>query len=251
MNDLLEAKILDQLRRAEEKNIPAALGFLDPAEQAAARQILQKQHAARYFFSGGFPGAERAFLFLLPDYLEEESFLVSDHIAAFAAKVPFGAPTHRDFLGSLLGLGITRERVGDILVSEDESVFLVAAALAPFVRENLKKVGRYGVSLRDIALDEISPVEDPFEEITATVASLRLDAVAAAAFRVSRTAAAEAIASGLLALNWVSTLNPASEVREQDLISWRGHGRARLASCGGTSKKGRQFITLHVWAKRK
>ena len=251
MNDLLVAKIQDKLIRAEKKNIPVAFGFLDPAEQAAARQILQQQHTVRYFFSGGFSGAERAFLFLLPDYLEEETFPVSDYIAAFAAKVPFGVPTHRDFLGSLLGLGITRECVGDILVSETETVLIVAASLAPFVRENLKKVSRYGVSLREIGLDEISPIEEPFEEITATVASLRLDAVAAAAFHVSRTVTAEAIASGLLALNWIPNFNPAAEVSERDLISWRGHGRARLASCGGMSKKGRQFLTLHLYAKRK
>ena len=251
MSAWIEARIEEKLRRAETKNIPEALGFLDPAQQAEAQQILRKIPGARTFFSGGFPGAERKFLFFLPEYFEEEQFPVSDYIAAFSAQVPFGTPSHRDFLGALLGLGITRESVGDILVSDAQSVILVAAKLAPFVREQLQKVGRQGVTLRDLPLDEIHPEKEPYDEVEATVASLRLDAVLAAAFHVSRSVAAEAIASGLVARNWLTLQNPAAELAEGDLISWRGRGRARLAACGGVSKKGRQFISAHVYAKKR
>ena len=249
MNELLSAKIMDKVRRTRDKNVPAALGFLDPSEQVSANEILQRC-GARYFFSGGYKGAERAFLFLLPDYLKEEHFPISDYIKAFSATVPFGKPTHRDFLGSILGLGIERECVGDILVGE-ESVFLLDSKISPFIGENLKKIGRQGVFLKEIELDDIKPVNEPFDEVNTSVASLRLDALTAAAFHVSRSIAADAISGGAVSKNWIVCENPATELCEDDLISWRGHGRARLANVGGMSKKGRQFVTFHVYIKKK
>lgn len=247
MIDFLQAKIEEKARRADERNIPEALGFLDPAEQAQARL---GRNLKRAFFSGGYDGAERAFLFFMPDYYDEDTFPIDDYIKALSACTPHAKPSHRDFLGSLMGLGIARECIGDILVGE-ESIILLDAKIAPFVMENLTKIGRGGVSLKEIPLCDIVPSEEPYDTVEATVASLRLDAVAACAFHVSRTLICDAISKGELALNWLPCENPSAEVREGDMISWRGHGRAKLFSCGGTSKKGRQFVCLHVYVKKK
>ncbi len=248
MSELLKAKIQDKLSRSKTKNIPTAIGFLDPAEQALAKSVLPP--GERFFLSGGYDGAERKFLFFLPDYLEEEYFDVSEYIKAFSAIVPFGKPTHRDFLGSVLGLGIERECVGDILVG-DESIILLDKKIAPFVFENLKKVGRLGVFLKEISFDEIKPNDEPYVEVSATVASLRLDALCASAFKISRTEAASAIESGLVSKNWIHCENASETLAEGDLISFRGRGRAKIAVVGGVSKKGRTFVNFKVYIKKK
>ncbi len=249
MSELLIAKIEDKARRTQDKNIPTALGFLDSAEQAIAEGKL-KLSQSRYFLSGGYEGAERKFLFFLPEYLDEEFFPLDEYITAFSAKVPFGKPTHRDFLGSILGLGIERECIGDILVGE-ETVFLVDKKIAAFIAENLKKVGRLGVFLKEIPLTDIKAVEEPFDEVEVSVASLRLDALCAAAFNISRSAAVSAIESGQVSKNWLPCENVSEQLSEGDLISFRGKGRAKLFRIGGTSKKGRTFANFKVYIKNK
>lgn len=248
MSELLKAKIHDKLSRSKLKNIPTAIGFLDPAEQAIAKSVLPQ--GERFFFSGGYDEAERKFLFFLPDYLEEEFFDISDYIIAYSATVPFGKPTHRDFLGSILGLGIERECVGDILVG-DESTVLLDKKIAPFVFENLKKIGRLGVFLKEKELAEIKPIEEPYVEVIATVASLRLDALCAAAFKISRAEAVSAIESGLVSINWTPCENPSEALNEGDMISFRGKGRAKIETVGGMSKKGRIFVNFKVYIKKK
>lgn len=249
MDENLSAKIRDQVRRCEQKSIATHIGFLDPAQQAQANLVLNTLPGCRFLFSGGYGEAERKFLFFLPDYLDKDFFPLDEYILAYRATCPFNTPTHRDFLGSLLGLGIKRECVGDILVDATGAILILDAKIASFVLNNLEKIGRGGVTLSPLALSDIKPVEEPFREVTATVASTRLDAVASAAFGISRSITADAIRDGSISLNWLACTSPDTILQEADLISWRGHGRARLFSCGGLSKKGRQFISLHVYTK--
>ncbi|MEG2571336.1 MAG: YlmH/Sll1252 family protein, partial [Clostridia bacterium] len=228
-----------------DRNIVTSVGFLDPAEQAGARKLLR----SRYLFCGGYEGAERKFLFFLPDYMEEENLDASEYIVAYAAACPFGAPSHRDYLGALLGLGIKRECIGDIIVADGGATVIVDGKIAPFVEANFDKVGKFGVRLTRVALASICAAEPAHTVITATVATPRLDAVTSAAFRVSRSLAADAVHSGSVNVNFLEVLNPAAILHEGDLISWRGHGRAKLSAIGGTSKKGRMFIEIFAYVK--
>lgn len=241
---MIVARVEDKIKRVNSKNIPEAVGFLTPYERAE----IEKLRLPRHFFFGG-KDAERTFLFLLPDYMEEDSFPIQDYICAISAKVPFGAPTHRDFLGSILGLGIERECIGDIIVGE-ESFFFVTRKMAPFILQNLEKVGRLGVKLSEVPLDTVPEKNEPYTEVEASVASLRLDALMSAAFNISRSAATAAIEAGQVSVNWLSCENPSQTLAEDDIISFRGRGRAKLAEVGGFSKKGRQFVKFHTFVKK-
>ena len=233
----------DKIKRVASKNIPEALGFLTPSERAE----IEKMNLPRHFFYGR--DYERTFLFLLPDYLDEETFPIDDYICAFSAKVPFGEPTHRDFLGAILGLGIERDCVGDIIVGE-ESFFLVTRKIAPFIEQNLDKVGRLGVKIKEVPLDAVPDKNEPYSEIEVSIASLRLDALVSGAFNISRSHAAQGIEAGLVSVNFLPCENPAKILNEGDLISYRGFGRAKIASLGGISKKGRQFVKFHTFSKK-
>ena len=180
--------------------------------------------------------------------MEPEDFDPAEHICALSGAAAFGEPGHRDWMGAALGLGIGREWLGDILVDGSNAVLLCLPSVKAHLLLNLDKAGRCGVKLREIALSEIMPPERAIEERTFSVQSPRLDAVCAGTFRLSRTAAAEAIAAGLLSLNYSVCLKPDAAVREGDVLSLRGMGKAAVLDAGSReSKKGRLFIKVGIY----
>ena len=122
---LLLARILDKYEQMERRNIPTAAVFLSPRERAMAQSLLNAAGIrSGYLFDGGYPDAERTRLLFLPDWAGEGHDALAFLRASFRGAD--SALSHRDILGSLMALGVTRERVGDILVSQ-HSVDLVAA----------------------------------------------------------------------------------------------------------------------------
>ena len=154
--------------------------------------------------------------------------------------------SHRDYLGALLALGITREVLGDILVNGDTAHLICHEDILPYLLLNFERAGRHPLVLKEIARDALVPPEECGEERTGTVAALRLDAIAALAFRISREEVKRKIEASLASLNHLVTEKPDALCAEGDLISLRGHGRARVTRIGGESKKGRIFVTLTV-----
>jgi RNA-binding protein YlmH len=152
--------------------------------------------------------------------------------------------SHRDYLGSLMGLGIKREVTGDIIVTEDKCSIIVLNEIAGYIAGNLIKVGNAGVSLKLLDIMDLSVPEPKAAEINTTVAALRLDSFCAPAFGISRSKAAEFIKAGKVKLNWEITLNTDKAVCEGDTISLKGKGRAVLEKIGGRSRKDR--LAIHI-----
>ncbi len=250
MNSELLKRIEDLISQTERKCILSHSAFLDAAESAEAALFLRRQSGVSYAFSGGYEDAERKMLFILPDYIDEEYFTPDEYITAVRVSHTFGELTHRDYLGSLMGLGIKRETLGDILVLENRAYIICTAMISGYILTNLEKIGRVGVKCEECSLSEIEIPAPVFDEVTGTVASLRADALTSLAFGISRTVAADMIRDGKLSLNHIELLNPAEDISEGDLLSLRGFGRAKLAEIGGTSKKGRQFVTFNVFSKK-
>ena len=243
LDQSLIAHISDLKNRCDTRNIMTRSEFLTPSEAA---QIKQEFHNdASMFFFGGYNGAERVMLFFLPEYLTSET--VHEYITPVRCVAPFSSLTHRDYLGSILSLGIKRSCIGDILVSDEEATILLDSKIAEYVTENLTRIGRGGVSCKMIELSEVIPPIQKYREITATVASLRADAVFAAAFGVSREKTAALIKEESCTVNWLAFNSPSAQISEGDILSARGLGRAKLFSVGGNSKKNRTFITIHQY----
>lgn len=144
-------------------------------------------------------------------------------------------PSHRDFLGAVMSLEIKREMIGDILVGGKRTVIFVLNTVAPLVEE-ISRVGRCGVRVtRDFCIEDIP--QRQFDEISATVSSLRLDAVLSAALRLSREKTQELIKSKGVTLNHVITYEPSEKMSESDVFSVKGAGKFELSRIGGLSKK--------------
>ena len=137
-----------------------------------------------------------------------------------------------------MGLGIERDVVGDILAEGGQAVMVVKSSIAPFLQENLTKIGRYRVEVTLYDTYEMVPKRD-FVEGYDTVASMRLDAVAASIFKLSRGSAADAVSGGLVVVNGGVVTKTDHTVKPGDKISLRGKGKAVVDAVDGLSKKGR------------
>jgi len=152
--------------------------------------------------------------------------------------------SHRDFLGSLMGLGVERKTVGDILVYEDRAYVFILKDMEDYILENVDKIGRHGVKIRSIMPDELTLPEKKTEEISGTVSAPRLDAVVALCTRLSRGKASELIETDKVSVNWEVKNNVSLSLKDGDLISIRGYGRFKLDKINGLSRKGRIHITI-------
>lgn len=187
-----------------------------------------------YLFDGGYEEAERKIIVFLPDWAEDgDGELVFLHAAFHGAD----SLTHRDILGSLMGLGVTRERLGDILVSPHSADLIASPSLRDFFLREWGQAGRVKLTVSEIGRSELQIPVAQVKIMRDTVSSLRLDAVAASAFSMSRGRAAELISAGRVNLDHVPCVKPDKPVAEGAVITIRGLGKAKLTQVGGLTKK--------------
>ena len=239
------ARALDQLARTQNRSVPGVTQFLSPAQRAALEPLLAASGHPRHLFHGGCEGAERTVCVFLPDWLEPGDWAAEELAAVEAAWPPTGAElTHRDLLGGLMGIGLTRERVGDILVKEASAQIICLKEAAPIILSQFSQAGRYRLNLKEIPLSGLSPAPAEVKRIHDTVAALRLDAVLASGFSLSRGKAADLVASGRVSLNHRECLKPDRPVEEGDVLTCRGLGKCVVRTVGGQSRKGRVIIEI-------
>ena len=242
---ILLASVLDKAMRAHQKNIPVCSSFLDLHQQTMVLSQ-QKQYPLPLILWGGYDEAERKIAVFLPDYLEE---VPEDMLKAVRVDVKNTIKlTHRDYLGSVLGTGLKREQIGDILPDNNGAYVLIKPDVADFLSQNLIKVARENVSCSVLDLSEISfAPSEPKGEMVVSANSLRLDKITAEAFKVSRTDAASNILAGKVFVNQKEVLKPDFQLSAGDKITFRGKGKAELSELLGLSKKVKQRIVIKIY----
>ncbi len=251
---------LQDLRDEAEKGIFRASCFYSPAELVLVRRWIASSGAcacARVW--GGYGEAERARVYFLPDYMQtEDDIPIPGLLCMFGHDDPteviridgsgFRALTHRDYMGTVLSLGIERDTIGDIVVHGDHTAYVFCdRAIAPYITDNLRKIANDAARAMPSPLPEGSFGEKKYKELRDTVASLRLDAVVAAACNLSRESAKRAVEEGACELNYEQTCSPDAALTAGDVFSVRGCGKFRLASCGGENARGRLRICIHKY----
>lgn len=239
----LAARILDAAENAIRNRRFFVTEFLDPNGFAIAETVAAYEDALTLQSQGGFATAERVkAAFICRDFRGEAVFPVEAVAAEWDAR--YYQLTHRDVLGGLLALGIKRGVVGDILMVSGGCQIVVDASITSFVLNELQRIGAANVKTRRIELSELQPRPETVKEIRSTVASLRLDSIAAAGFGLSRTQMTEEIQAERVKVNWKDTKSPAQIVKAGDIISFRGRGRVEIVEITGQTKKGRTGVLL-------
>jgi RNA-binding protein YlmH len=240
---ILLARLWDKISAGIRKNIPVSTCFLAPREQEMTRYLFGNLPGLYAF--GGYEDATRKLLVYLPEYLTEDSLFEEADICCLRATFyEADALSHRDFLGALMGAGIGRETVGDICVATGSCDFFVAKQIAPYLLQNLESVGRTKIKLKEVPLKEAYIPQPEVQEIRDTLASLRLDSVISAGFRISRSSAADYICAGKAVLNGLPCEKPDKAVEEGAVLSVRTLGKIRLKTVGGQTKKGRISVII-------
>lgn len=233
------ARRLDELAtRASRTGRCFYTSFLSPAEAGWAQAAANRQRV-RLTLEGGYADAERC----MACFWEEEAPDVFP-IDALELRWPHqAAPGHRDVLGSVMGLGIKRACVGDIVLEEERGFLFAERAMAEHIAATLASAGRTRLQVERL---EAWPVPKPPQgtELRDTVSSLRLDALVAAGFHLSRTDAAELVSAGQVKLRHLPTDRCDARVGEGDAISVRGYGRLLVQEVGSPTKKGRLPVRL-------
>ena len=246
---LMLSRLSDKIAKAVNTSSATWSHFLDPRQRGLAEAALTAalgDEEVEFRFDGGYEDAERTLAGFIPDVewdVDDTPPLML--LRARSSGRGGGKPlTHRDWLGALMGVGLKRETIGDILVLPEGADILTMEDVGRILLTQLDQVGAERVSVEVASLDALAVPERAMREIRSTVMSMRLDAVAAAAFSVSRTRMADWIRGEKVSLDWEVETDPAAAVKVGSTLSLRGKGRAVLQSVGGVSRKGRTGIVL-------
>ena len=249
--EILISKALDKKRQSADNSMMTHINFLSLDEISIVKTTDREYNEyTDVFYYGGYADSERQMAVFVPKF-----FGISD-IGVFMRdneednpiclvrlkKDKFTNLSHRDYLGAIMGLGLKREMVGDIKVTDEGADVFCLKSAAEFICDNLKKSGRGSVAGEILPVAEFNSADDKFELCFATVASLRLDGVISAFFNLSRSAAAETVNKGLVYVNSSQCLKCDYSLKEGDKIVLRGKGKTVLSEVKGASKKGKLKI---------
>ncbi len=242
---MLLAKLWDKINNGMRRCICANTGFLNPRELEMAKYLFGDAPGLVQF--GGYEDSQRKMFCYLPEYMDEEWLYTEDSplVCLRASFYEGDEPNHRDFLGALMGIGISRESVGDICVGKGSCDFFVTAEIAPYLLQNFNSAGRVRLRLTQVPITQANIPEQEIREIKDTLASLRLDSVISTGFRIGRSLAVSYISAGKAAIDGLPCEKADKQVSEGSCVSVRGLGKIKLYSVNGQTKKGRISVVIH------
>jgi RNA-binding protein YlmH len=212
------------------------------------RDAVSAAHAAgaSVSFSGGYEGAERR-MAAFHDGDAPEDYPIAALELRWNAK--FAEAKHRDLLGAVMGLGLERDATGDVCLSQEPgcAYLFCTGDVADYISANLESAGRASLRIREADELKIAPPEG--SQLRVTVQTLRLDAVLAAGYKLSRSEAQRLIAAGLVKHNHVPEERSDVRLEAGDLLSARGYGRLRIDEIQGETRKGRIGVVLFRYGK--
>lgn len=238
------SRVIDQANQAIRIWDVVLTDFLSPPELLDVQNMFARLTEVHSLDWGGYPQAERKRLAIARPDLPLDNTQVGLVPLSIAGNFLFDPATHRDFLGAMLGTGIVREKVGDIIVlGERGAQAIVVPEMADFLETSLLQVRSVPVKTRRIDLSDLKIRDPKKKEMTTVEASLRLDAIASFGFGMSRSKMADLISGGDVRVNWKDTTQPSYTLNSGDLVAIRGKGRLEIGDIA-TTKKGRYRIGL-------
>lgn len=235
---LLFSRVEDVILNAEYGS-DSFLGFLNEIEAAHVSSYL-KNRGVEYTFFGGYPQASRVFL-SVNQYDNTPHFPITPVLISSKGNRPL---THRDYLGSLMGLGIKRECIGDIvLLSDTQAVVFVREEMFPHIERDLNKVARDSVTV-SIFSGDTTTLSSSTENIRLVVSSMRIDNVLSSLINCSRSKAVDLISDDCVFCNYFQIKKPSHSVSTGDVISVRGYGKFIIGENVGKSRRDNLIINV-------
>ena len=237
-------RLLDKIEIVLNDHIVQYTDFLDPYEIRVSISILNKFEDIAYSEFGGLKSSERKIVAIYPHYyiLDEEGIDLN-YLEIYDYSSKF---SHRNFLGSILGLGINREKIGDILIHGNYAQIVVKKEISDFILISLNKVGKENVKVKETTKEDLLPVILEYKESIITVSSLRLDNIVSGALNLSRKEGQKLINMDFVKVNWETINRFHKEVETGDMVSVRGYGRF-IVNLLGRTRKDRFRISIQLF----
>lgn len=245
-----EQPFIDQvygwMQQVENRYTPYLSVFLTPRQAMIVEQIVSSNEELELSMFGGYEGAERNRACLYPPYYEPQlaDYQVAPLKIVFPSK--FSNITHGKILGTLIGAGIERERIGDIITDGEDWHVLVDENVKDYFKAHVTKIGNVGVRLEDISFEDLLTSSESWETITVIASSLRLDTLLSKVYNFSRQRAKDSVSSGLVKVNFVEMERSDIQIGVNDIVSLRKYGRFWIDSIDGVTKKDNYRLTVNV-----
>lgn len=243
MNNYLIPQIEDLIQISLHKNFQVESHFLTLEEQELVMNFLKKLPSIKWRLFGGYPQSIRKKV-LIDSYEIIEEIAQTSILHIYPMAKEYSAPlTHRDFMGSILSLGLERNVIGDILVHDNEALVIIESKLAPFIQSELGKIKHTLVKVEEkedrIIPDAFLP---KFEELLGNISSQRLDLIVGWLTKSSRTKAEAYITSGFVRIGDQTILDKSKKINENTIITIKGKGKFIFQEVIGKSKKDRLIV---------
>ena len=255
--EVLRGRIRDLYNRTVQGDYLNHTGFLSPDLQSYARQVIREERIPEHsgsgvfcMFDGGISEADRQILFFVPSYMGEEDLAAEiaggegdlTCIRIRPVRSGFSAPpAHRDYLGSLMNLGITREQIGDIICGEENAYVFAIREIAPFICTELTRVKNTAVAAQVIPPSDCPSVLNTRTESGST-ASERTDSLTALVFHLSRSQAQKLIEQEKVFADGRTVTSASYQPSPGEKISVRGYGKFKYLGAEGKTRKGRLIV---------
>lgn len=220
--------------------------FLNPYELKNAVSVLNGIDDVKYSIYGGYKNCERNLIYIYPYYVDERDLDIPIKALEVRGNFKFKEVSHRDYLGSILGLGIKREKIGDILIHENFCQIVVQRDICDFILLNFKKVGNNNVSINEIDILNLKDSASQHKEISFTASSLRLDCIISGIYNLSRQDSNKYILGEKVYVDFEPVNSISKNITNGNLISIRGKGRAVISEIGDLTKKGRIKVKAKI-----
>ena len=247
------SQVLDKIEFSKTREKIEYTDFLDMYQISLVENFLRKIKFTNYKLYGGYEEAERKVLIIYPEKYNE-SMIEKNYnkiLKIVRLKLPEeekGKYTHRNYLGGIVKLGLKREKVGDILVSDEGADIIVIEDFAEILTKELANLTRFEKSI--ITIEEINNIrkrEIKLEIIKIIVPSLRLDNIVSDLARTSRSKAAQIIAQERVFINGQNETKLSKQIKLNDIITIRGKGRFVVKEFVGTTRSGRTIVAIEKY----
>ncbi len=250
---ILLAQILDKIEFSMQREKLEYTDFLDMYQISLVKSFLKKIDYENFVLFGGFEDAERNILILYPDKYNES--MIQKNYSKFINVIRItlndddrGKYSHRNYLGGIVKVGMKREKVGDILVSDEGADILVKDESAETLKQELGTLTRFeNAKIEIIDLKDLRNQEIKVEEVSIIVPSLRLDNFVSDLAKTSRSKASQIIDSERVFINGQNETKASKQVKLGDVITIRGKGRFVVKEFSGTTRSGRYVVKIEKY----
>lgn len=247
------SQVLDKIESSKAREKIESTDFLDMYQVSLVQSFLRKIKFENYKLYGGYENAERKILIIYPEKYDEMMLAKNYNkllkiVRVLLPEEEKGKYSHRNYLGGIVKLGLKREKVGDIIVSEGGADIITVADFSIILKEELPTLTRFENSI--IQIEEIENLKEQkikIEEISIIVPSLRMDNIVSDLAKTSRNKAAQIIAQERVFINGQSETKLSKQLKLNDVITIRGKGRFIIKEFTGTTRSGRTVIKIEKY----